>query len=612
MTATGAVRPATRRTLSPGDSSRRAGLAGLGLLLFVCFSVGYENYFSAANTVTTALNVSSIAIASIGSMALLTSGNVDLSIGSQFALVSVVCATVVRDSGSPVLGVMVALLLGLLLGFVNGLFVRWLRISPLIVTVGLLAIYRGLAYVVADGVSVFGLPSSFTAIGTARLLGIPIPVAVAGLVFLVGALLLQRTVGGLRLYAIGGNASSARLVGINVGRSSTVAYALNGLCIGVVALLATARLGSGSPSVGGQFELDVLTAVILGGVAFTGGSGHPLGVGVGVLTIGVVNSGLIFAGLQDWYQQIAKGSLLLLALLSDQLLLQWRLRRDGRSNPNGPPIPSGEPVDRDPPLAAGPGRQACVVGPIVLEVRGLSVRYGNVEALACADLEVRAGEVVCLVGDNGAGKSTLIKAISGVVRPASGALRVAGDQVRFCHPSDARAAGIETVHQDLALFENLGVAHNLVLGTEPRRRVLRLLMLRDDAAAVAVARDRLDSFGAPIADLTRPVSQLSGGQRQAVALGRVLRGDVRVVILDEPTAALGAAQTAHLRQLVRKVASAGCGVILISHDLEDIVAVADRVVMLRLGRVVHDGPVAGLDRMDLLRLMAGMATSDIG
>lgn len=605
------MRPGTR-TLPPGDSTRRAGLAGLGLLLFVCFSLGYENYLSAANTLTTALNVSSIAIASIGSMALLTSGNVDLSIGSQFALVSVVCATVVRDSGSPALGVVVALLLGLLLGFVNGLLVRWLRISPLIVTLGLLAIYRGLAYVVADGVSVFGLPSSFTAIGTAKVLGIPIPVAVAGLVFLVGALLVQRTVGGLRLFAIGGNASSARLVGINVGRSITVAYALNGLCIGVVALLATARLGSGSPSVGGQFELDVLTAVILGGVAFTGGSGHPLGVLVGVLTIGVVNSGLIFAGLQDWYQQIAKGSLLLLALLSDQLVLQWRLRRDGRSEPTGAPVPAEEPADHDPSLSDGTGRHQTVVGPIVLEVRGLTVRYGHVEALAHADLEVRAGEVVCLVGDNGAGKSTLIRAISGVVRPAAGALSVAGDRVRFRHPSDARAAGIETVHQDLALFENLGVTHNLVLGDEPKRRVLRLLMLRDDAAAVALARDRLASFGATIADLTSPVSHLSGGQRQAVALGRVLRDGVRVVILDEPTAALGAAQTAHLRQLVRKVASAGCGVILISHDLEDIFAVADRVVVLRLGRVVHDGPVAGLDRMDLLRLMAGMATSDIG
>lgn len=597
-----------RRTLPPGTSSRRAGLACLGLGLLAYFSLSFENFFSTDNALATALNVSSILIAAVGSMALLTAGAVDLSIGSQLALVSVVCATVVRDTGSPVLGAATALILGLCLGCANGLLVRWLRISPLIVTIGTLAIYRGLAFLVADGVSVFGLPSSFTAIGRTTVVGVPAPVIVAGLIFLVGACLLQLTVGGLHLYAIGGNEQSARLAGIPVGRSITTVYALNGLCVGVAALLVTARLGSGPPSIGSHFELDVLTAVILGGVAFTGGSGHPVGVLVGVATIGILNAGLIFAGLDDWYQQIAKGSLLLLALGSDKLVLRWRLRRDARTD-RPPTAQPGLRADVDLRDRARPAHRSD--GAAVLKLRGLSVRYGSALAIDAVDLELRAGEVVCLVGDNGAGKSTLVKAVSGAVRLAAGTMLLEGRHVELRHPAGARRAGIETVHQDLALCDNLGAAHNLVLGDEPRRGRPRVLGLRDDGAAVARTRAQLGLLGVSIGDMNRPVGTLSGGERQCVAVGRVLRDGVRVVVLDEPTATLGVAQTVLVLRLVRDVAAAGRGVILVSHDIEEIFGVADRVVVLRLGRIVHDGPVADLDRIALLQLMAGFAPRDI-
>lgn len=589
------------RLIAPGEPNRRLGLAVLGVGMFVLFSIQFDNFFSTGNILTTAQNMSSIAIASIGIMALLISGNVDLSIGSQFALISVVTATVVRDTQSPVAGVLAALATGTLLGLTNGLLVKWLKISPLIVTLGMLAIYRGLAFVVADGVSVYGFPVEFTSIAGLRVLEIPFTVIVAATFFLIGAYVLLYTVVGLRLYAIGGNPEAARMVGIKVDRTVVMTFTINGTLMGVVALLSTSRLGSGSPNVGLQFELDVLTAVILGGVAFTGGAGHPIGVIVGVFTIGVLNSGLVFAGFQDWWQQIAKGSLLILALGLDQSMVWWRLRRDKKLAKERPDASGGELVSREELLE---GRQP--IGDVVLDAQELGVSYGTVKALDQASLQVRAGEVVCLIGDNGAGKSTMIKAIAGVNALDAGTLALDGEEVSFASPADARRAGIETVYQDLALCQNLGVAHNLVLGEEPRRRALGLLPVRDDRQAVEQARERLTALGVNLPDYTRATRTLSGGQRQSVAISRVLRDGVKLVILDEPTAALGVAQTNQVLRLVRSVANEGRAVILISHDIEDIYAVADRVVVLRLGRIVFDGAIDALTRLDLVHLMAGI------
>lgn len=597
------LRSASRGTyMVPGESSRRVGLAIVGIAIFAFFSLKYDNFSGSSNLLAIGLNVSSIAIASVGTMALLASGNVDLSIGSQFALVSVLTAQAVKGSQSAIVGVLVALAVGTVLGATNGILVRLLKISPLIVTLGTLALYRGLAYIFTDGVEVFGFPTSFTALGTGHILGVQTPVVIAAVVFAVGSFLLLRTVGGLRLYAIGGNAETARLVGINVNRSVIAAYALNGMLIGIVALLATARLSSGSPGTAVGFELDVLIAVILGGFAFTGGSGHPIGVLTGVLTIGVLDSGLIFAGLQEWWQQFARGVLLLTALGSDQLLFWLRARRRAATAAApGFDAPRAEAAD-----GPAPERR---IGETVLDCRDLSVRYGPVLALEDASLQVRAGEIVCLLGDNGAGKSTLIKVISGAVRPSEGEMRLGGEEISLSSPHDARARGIETVFQDLALCPNLGVAHNLVLGDEPRRGP-RFLGLRDDRRALALARERTATLGVRIEDFNRPVQTLSGGQRQAVAIGRVIRDDVRIVVLDEPTAALGVAQTRQVLDLVRGTAARGHGVILITHDVQQVLEVADRVVVLRLGRVIHDGAAADLDAIRLLELMAGMVTEE--
>ncbi len=214
----------------------------------------------------------------------------------------------------------------------------------------------------------------------------------------------------------------------------------------------------------------------------------------------------------------------------------------------------------------------------VLSLRGISKNFGAVSALTDIDLDVQAGEVVALVGDNGAGKSTLIKVLSGVHQPTAGTMTFAGKPVTLSGPSDSLALGIATVFQDLALCENLDVVANIFLGKE-----LRPMQL-DEVSMEIRAWTLLNELSARIPSVREPVASLSGGQRQTVAIARSLLLDPKLILLDEPTAALGVAQTAEVLDLIERVRDRGLGVIMISHNMEDVRAVADRIVVLRLGR----------------------------
>ncbi len=215
---------------------------------------------------------------------------------------------------------------------------------------------------------------------------------------------------------------------------------------------------------------------------------------------------------------------------------------------------------------------------VVLSLRGISKQFGAVSALTDIDLDVHAGEVVALVGDNGAGKSTLVKVLAGVHQPTAGTMTFRGQPVSFAGPSDALAMGIATVFQDLALCENLDVVANIFLGRELKPAQL------DEVAMEIRAWTLLNELSARIPSVREPVASLSGGQRQTVAIARSLLLEPRLILLDEPTAALGVAQTAEVLDLIERVRARGLGVIVISHNMEDVRAVADRIIVLRLGR----------------------------
>lgn len=235
----------------------------------------------------------------------------------------------------------------------------------------------------------------------------------------------------------------------------------------------------------------------------------------------------------------------------------------------------------------------------LLRLEGVQKSFGAVQALRGVDLTVPAGKVTALVGDNGAGKSVTVKIIAGTYLPDEGRMYWEGRQVRPRSPRESSALGIEVVYQDLALCDNLDVVQNMFLG----RELLRNRLLAEDAMETSAMATLADLRVTTVQSVRLPVAALSGGQRQSVAVAKAVMWNSKLVILDEPTAALGVAQTHQVLELVRRLAERGLGVIIISHNLTDVFAVADRIAVMRLGRVVSEGPISATGVQTVVELM---------
>jgi ABC-type sugar transport system ATPase subunit len=247
-------------------------------------------------------------------------------------------------------------------------------------------------------------------------------------------------------------------------------------------------------------------------------------------------------------------------------------------------------------------------GPL-LALRGVTKRFGPVQALTGISFEIPPGQVTALAGDNGAGKSVTIKTIAGLWLPDEGELLWEGQPVHFHGPREAEAVGITTIYQDLALCENLDIVQNMFLGHEPLRQGLL-----DESTMEITARETLETLSVKtIRSIRQPVASLSGGQRQSIAVAKAVMSKAKLVILDEPTAALGVAQTRMVLSLIKRLTSQGVAVLVVSHNLNDVFAVADRIVILHLGRMVAQGPVSDFDPTSVVDYMTtGRSTRGAG
>jgi D-xylose transport system ATP-binding protein len=235
----------------------------------------------------------------------------------------------------------------------------------------------------------------------------------------------------------------------------------------------------------------------------------------------------------------------------------------------------------------------------LLSLRGVTKRFGPVRALTSVDLDVPAAKVTALIGDNGAGKSSLIKTVSGLWAPDGGEILWEGDEVHLHGPKDAEALGITTIYQDLALCDNLDIVQNMFLGHEPLRR-----WVLDESTMEMKARETLKSLHVTtVRSIRQPVASLSGGQRQSVAVAKAVMSEAKLVIMDEPTAALGVAQTEMVLNLIKTLAGRGVAVIMISHNLNDVFEVSDRIAVLYLGRLVVSAPASEFDRQSAVEYM---------
>ena len=235
----------------------------------------------------------------------------------------------------------------------------------------------------------------------------------------------------------------------------------------------------------------------------------------------------------------------------------------------------------------------------LLALRGVTKRFGPVQALTRINVDIPPGQVTALAGDNGAGKSVTIKTIAGLWEPDEGQIVWQGKTVRLHGPRDAEALGITTIYQDLALCDNLDIVQNMFLGHEPLQRGLL-----DEGKMEVAARKTLDDLHVTtVRSIRQPVASLSGGQRQSVAVAKAVMSNAKLVIMDEPTAALGVAQTRMVLDLIKRLASQGVAVIVVSHNLNDVFEVADRVVILYLGNMVASGQISEFDRSSVVDYM---------
>jgi ribose transport system permease protein len=288
------------------------------IALVVFFSVTTDAFLKTENLLNVTRQVAMLGISAVGMTLVILTAGIDLSVGSVMSLVNVVCAILMVKAGMhPVAAVLISLVLSGLVGLVNGLIITKIKIPPLITTLGMMTVLRGLSYVLCDGVPIWGFPDGFRVLGQGYISIVPIPVIIMFVVFALGWVFLHKTAYGRYVYGIGGNEEASRLSGIRVQRIKCLVYILSGLLTGIAAIIMLSRLNTGQPKIGLGFELQVITAVVLGGVSIFGGQGRLVGVLIGVMIMGVLSNGMIILDISEYYQQIIRGVVLLSAVAFD-------------------------------------------------------------------------------------------------------------------------------------------------------------------------------------------------------------------------------------------------------------------------------------------------------
>jgi ribose transport system permease protein len=289
------------------------------LLEIVVFALLSPAFLTFDNAVNIALSIAVIGILAVGMTFVILTGGIDLSVGSVVALAGVCAAMITLKTDSALLGFAAALITGIICGAFNGTVVAYFKVPPFVVTLAILTIARGLAFILAEGRSIGGLPDNFSWLGKASIFGIPFSVILMLTTFAVGWFVLANTRFGRYVYAVGGNAEATFLAGVNVKNITLWVYIVNGVLVGIAAIVLASRLGAGVPNSGSQYELDVIAAVVVGGTSLMGGKGSVVATLFGAIFIAILNNGLNLAGIDPYLQKIALGVVILLAVLADQI-----------------------------------------------------------------------------------------------------------------------------------------------------------------------------------------------------------------------------------------------------------------------------------------------------
>jgi simple sugar transport system permease protein len=611
-----ASRGATRRVV---DVLRRllqrpelASLGGLVAAFAVFSSLRPDLFLTQDNGVNVASLAAQYGIVAVGVTILMIAGCFDLSVGTIVGLTGWAMYYFGNVLGlPPILTILCTLAFGTLLGAVNGVIQVRTGLPSFIITLATSLVYRGILTMNTSGFPVVvKFPASYArVIAGKHLFGYRMSLLWFLVVAVMATLFLLRTRMGNWAFAIGQNPTAARNLGVPVARTTVTLFALSGFTSGVAGVVVAVQYFSIDANRGVGWELIAIAMTVIGGTLLTGGYGSVLGTVLGAFMYAMVNAGLLLVGLQGYWVNIFLGIVVLVAVLINRVVIDRFVMSPNRSALEQPIIIADDAGARgrdEPSYAAARAdatRPARATKPVVA-LRDVTMSFQSVTALRNISIEARQGKVLALLGDNGAGKSTLIKVLSGVYQPTSGSVEVDGRPVTLRSAHDARAAGVSTVFQDLAVCDLMSIARNMVLGNEPLKRV-GPLRIYDAKKADRVTTDALAALGVDLRRrLSDPAATLSGGQKQAVAIARAIVYGSRCLILDEPTAALAVRQTQQVLDQVRRARDAGQAVILITHNLQQAMSVADEVVVLARGRVMGQFLRADADLERVTELVA--------
>ncbi len=286
--------------------------------LTIIFSISTDKFLTLGNLFNVARQMSVVGICAVGMTFVILMGAMDLSVGAVIGVASVTAATMMSNGIHPVIASLTAILLGTLIGLVIAFIVNTTNIVPIIVSLGMMTALRGVCYIVADGMPIYGIPEEFLFLGQGYLWNIPMPVVVMVAVFVIGYIILEKTIIGRFVYGTGGNEDAARLSGVSVKTVKYFVFAVEGTLAALAGIILLSRVNSGQPGAGTGYEMDIITACVLGGVSVTGGEGKISGVIVGVLTIGVLSNGMVLLGVNEFWQNVVKGCVLILAVAADK------------------------------------------------------------------------------------------------------------------------------------------------------------------------------------------------------------------------------------------------------------------------------------------------------
>ncbi len=300
----------------------RYGIFFALVILIIFFAVSEKSFLKINNIFNILRQVSIVGVCAVGMTFVILTGGMDLSVGSVLGVSAVSASLIMAGGIHPIVAVVVSLAIGALTGFINAFFINKVEIAPIIMTLGMMTILRGVAYIISGGLPVYGVPEGFTFIGQGYITVIPVPVLFMIIAFAVGYFVLNKTVFGRSVYGIGGNQEASRLSGVNVKKVIYKVYMLAGMLYAIAGLILLARVNSGQPKAGDGYEMDVITACVLGGISVSGGEGRMSGVIVGVLLMGTLANGMVILNVPEFWQWVVKGSVLILAVSIDKLALK--------------------------------------------------------------------------------------------------------------------------------------------------------------------------------------------------------------------------------------------------------------------------------------------------